>query len=207
VLVALAVVFAGAACRAAALATVVAFLVERAVVVAGADFTAADALRPPLAGAALAAVALVPRATLVAPVEAVPRAAAARPVDWAGALAAATFLAAALRPAAFFELSANLNPAAGLKRMPLEAAIFTGWPVRGLRPVRALRCVGLKLPKPYMVTRLPDRTWSPMVATKASTACSAWRRVRPVVVTISSTNWERFNAPPMCGEVRSFLAV
>lgn len=36
-----------------------------------------------------------------------------------------------------------------------------------------------------------------MVATTDSTASSAWRRLRPVVVTISSTNWERFNAPPM----------
>jgi len=149
VLTALAVALAGAALRAGAFATVEAvFLVERAVVVAGADFTAADALRPPLAGAALVVLAAAVRAVRVArAVVAVAREAAARPVP-AGALVAATFFAATFRPAAFFELSASLKPAAGLKRMPLEAGILTGWPVRGLRPVRALRCVGLKLPKP-----------------------------------------------------------
>jgi len=140
---------AGAGLRAGAFATVATvFLVERAVVV-GAALAAAEALRPPRAGAALAVVALVARALVAerALVAAV-RVAAVRPAPRAGALVAATLLAAALRPAAFLELSASLNPAAGLKRMPFDAAILTGWPVLGLRPVRALRCVGLKLPKP-----------------------------------------------------------
>jgi len=63
-------------------------------------------------------------------------------------LVATTFPARAFRPAAFFVLRSCLKPVAALKRIPLEAAIFTGWPVRGLRPVRAFRAVGLKLPKP-----------------------------------------------------------
>ncbi len=91
---------------------------------------AAATLRPvPLALVVLAAlVALVALAAV------------ARPAD---AFAAAVFLAAD-----FLALRSALKPVAGLKRIPLEAAILTGWPVRGLRPVRALREVGLKLPKP-----------------------------------------------------------
>jgi hypothetical protein len=143
----------------------------------------------PLDGAALAAAAdLAPRA-----LETTPPALAAALAALA-ARAGAAFLAAALLLAAFLALSASLKPAAGLKRMPFEAAIFTGAPVRGLRPVRALRCVGLKLPKPYRVTFCPDRTWSSIVPTKASTASSACRLDSPVVFAISSINWDRFNA-------------
>lgn len=124
----------------------VVFLVERAVVVAGAALDAADArrLRLPLAAAlavALVAVTFVARAVRLGPVVV----ARAR----AGALlAAAAFLTRAFLPAAFLALSAALKPAAGLKRMPFDAAILTGWPVLGLRPVRAFLDVALKLPKP-----------------------------------------------------------
>jgi hypothetical protein len=144
--VAFAAAFDGAALLAGALATAaVVFLVERAVVVAGAAFTAAEALRPRPPAAALAVEALAVGA-FTARVARPATPAAARPL--AGALLAAAFLAAAFLPAAFLALRAALKPAAGLKRMPFEAAILTGCPVRGLRPVRAFLDVALKLPKP-----------------------------------------------------------
>lgn len=103
----------------------------------GALFAAATDLRP----APLAAVAAVVVAALVALTA---FAGATRPAARPGeAFAAAAFFAAD-----FLALRSALKPVAGLKRMPLDAAIFTGCPVRGLRPVRALRDVGLKLPKP-----------------------------------------------------------
>jgi hypothetical protein len=164
-----AVVFAaaleGAALFAGATAAVV-FLDERAVVVARVALIAADALRPRPAVAVLLVVAFVARPATFFAVAALavafvafvafvtlvvlatrPLAVVARPRA-EDAFVAATFLAAVFRPAAFFELRATLKPAAGLKRMPLEAAILTGWPVRGLRPVRAFLAVGLKLPNP-----------------------------------------------------------
>lgn len=103
----------------------------------GTLFAAATDLRP----APLAAVAAVVVAALVALTA---FAGATRPAARPGeAFAAAAFFAAD-----FLALRSALKPVAGLKRMPLDAAIFTGCPVRGLRPVRALRDVGLKLPKP-----------------------------------------------------------
>ncbi|HET9059811.1 MAG TPA: hypothetical protein VFN61_07805 [Acidimicrobiales bacterium] len=134
---------------------------------AGAALTLEAALRLELAaGAAFVA--------LVALAGAAAREAVARPVDFAATaleavafeavaleaaaleavlfdavlLAGVALAAADLRDADFLALRSALKPVAGLKRMPLEAAIFTGAPVRGLRPVRALRAVGLKLPKP-----------------------------------------------------------
>gem|GEM_PF-4095975 len=113
----------------------------RAVALAGADFSALAAvaflagtaafLVVALAGAALADLAAL-LAALVAP----------------RAAALAVALAAAFLAADFLELSSDFSPAAGLKRIPLDAGIFTGAPVRGLRPVRALWEVGTKLPKP-----------------------------------------------------------
>ncbi|HUB70339.1 MAG TPA: hypothetical protein VL984_07945 [Acidimicrobiales bacterium] len=71
--------------------------------------------------ALVALVAFVALVALVALAAAPARALTVRPVALAGALEAATLLAGA-----FLELSSSLKPAAGLKRMPLEAAIFTG---------------------------------------------------------------------------------
>ncbi|HXW82325.1 MAG TPA: hypothetical protein VEJ84_22700 [Acidimicrobiales bacterium] len=121
----------------------------------GADFLAAAFLGVDFATAGAAFFAGLPAARVGALVAA---ATAFRPVVLAGALTAFVArpedaFAAAFAGAAFFEadflvLRSALKPVAGLKRMPLDAAIFTGWPVLGLRPVRALREVGLKLPKP-----------------------------------------------------------
>jgi hypothetical protein len=136
---------AGAALLAATFTTEATFLGGRPTGRAGAFATtalrpvvlAAEALEARAAGAALTALVAV-----------------ARPVDlaavaFAAALTGTAFLAgAAFLAAAFLLLRSALKPVAGLKRMPLDAAILTGWPVRGLRPVRALRAVGLKLPKP-----------------------------------------------------------
>ena len=136
---------------AAALATGAAFLGGRPTGRLATALVAAAALRPVALGAAaaLAAPARAAGAALVARAGAAARALETRPVTLAaGALAAVALAAASFLAGAFLELRSALKPAAGLKRMPLEAAIFTGWPVRGLRPVRALRDVGLKLPKP-----------------------------------------------------------
>jgi len=149
-----------------------AFFAARATGPEGAPLVAATARRPagPAVAAALVGTAFAALATL--PGSGSRDAVARTAVFGAGALAIAAeafaveafaaeafaaeavartglaFAAAALRPDGFLALRSALKPVAGLKRIPFEAAIFTAWPVRGLRPVRALRDVGLKLPKP-----------------------------------------------------------
>jgi hypothetical protein len=80
------------------------------------------------------------------------------------ALAGAAFLAA---PLAF---RAALNGEPGAKRTLLEAAIFTGAPVCGLRPVLAAREVGVKTPNPSNDTLSPLFTVEMMPSSTASTA-------------------------------------
>jgi hypothetical protein len=80
------------------------------------------------------------------------------------------------------------------KRTPFDAAIFTGAPVCGLRPMRAPRCVGLKRPKPTTETRRPERTSLMTVWTTALTAFSASRFVNDVVVLIASIRPDLFTA-------------
>ena len=61
----------------------------------------------------------------------------------------------------FFGLSAVLSVALGVNFIAVEAAIFTGAPVCGLRPVRAARLVWLNEPKPGHATFRPSSSpWS-----------------------------------------------
>ena len=53
--------------------------------------------------------------------------------------------------------------------------IFTASPVRGLRPVRALRACFSKVPKPLMATLSPLATVKVIISTMASTATVACR--------------------------------
>lgn len=82
----------------------------------------------------------------------------------------------------------DLNAAPGAKRTPFAAAICTGAPVCGLRPVRAARDVGTKLPKPRMLTLSPALAASMTASTKALSALSAWRFSRPALRAMSSIN-------------------
>jgi hypothetical protein len=87
------------------------------------------------------------------------------------------------------------------KRTALDAAIFTGAPVCGLRPIRAPRCVGLKLPNPTMETRRPARTSLTTERIKALTASCASRVVNDVVLLIASIRPDLFTRcpPPYSG--------
>jgi hypothetical protein len=93
-----------------------------------------------------------------------------------------------------FRMSLSIPLAA--KRTPRDAEMLTGAPVRGLRPMRAPRCVGLKLPKPATTTRRPDRTSFETTWTSAFTASSASRFANDVVLVTASISPDLFTAPP-----------
>jgi len=57
-----------------------------------------------------------------------------------------------------FPLRTSLSIALAANRTPRAGPMLTGAPVWGLRPIRAARRVGLKLPKPATTTRRPERT-------------------------------------------------
>src|SRR4029079_9300790 len=61
------------------------------------------------------------------------------------------------------------------KRTVLDALMAMGSPVFGLRPVRALRCATLKVPKPTSCTELPLPRLPEMESSTASTASPAAR--------------------------------
>jgi hypothetical protein len=87
------------------------------------------------------------------------------------------------------------------KRTDLDAAIFTGAPVCGLRPTRAPRCVGLKLPNPTTDTRRPARNSLMTQYSNALTASSESRFVNVVVLLIASIRPDLFTRcpPPYSG--------
>jgi pyrimidine deaminase RibD-like protein len=119
----------------------------------------------------------------------------------AGALLVAVFFAAALLSAAFFagaffELSRTLKALEGWNFTPLDAAILTGSPFWGLRPVRALRAVGLKVPKPKIETFSPERAAATTDSANALTAASACLRSRPAAAATASTSSDLFTPPP-----------
>jgi putative acetyltransferase len=91
-------------------------------------------------------------------------------------------------------LTTSLKVELAPKRTPLEAAIFTGAPVCGLRPVRAARRVGLKLPKPTTATRRPLLTSLMIVWTNALTASSASRFASEVDLLTASISSDLFTA-------------
>ncbi len=109
-------------------------------------------------------------------------------VRFAAVFLAAVFLAGAFRtaflPAAFFTgmdtpslgFNADLNVEPVANRTPFDAGIGTTAPVRGFRPTRGARAVGVNVPKPTTVTLRPDRTSAMMVANSASTTSSVVRR-------------------------------
>jgi hypothetical protein len=122
----------------------------------------------------------------------------ARPVFLAGA----AFLAAV----AFFvpprEFREDLKAAAGAKRTPLDAAILTGAPVCGLRPIRAALDVGVNVPNPKIETLVPALASAITESTKAETAASACLFSRPAVPATLSMSSVRFTATScVIGEV------
>src|SRR5437868_4534435 len=99
---------------------------------------------------------------------------------FAAVLLTVVFLAVDLLAAVFADdaflpprvLSASLKALAGVNRTLLDAAIFTGSPVCGLRPMRAARAVGLNVPNPKMLTRLPALASAITASNNAVTAVS-----------------------------------
>jgi len=93
-------------------------------------------------------------------------------------------------------LRTSFNIALAANRTPRAAAMLTGAPVCGLRPIRAARRVGLKLPKPATTTRRPDRTSLETTWTSALTASSASRFASDVVLLTAAISPDLFTAPP-----------
>jgi len=93
-------------------------------------------------------------------------------------------------------LTMSLSAPLAANRTPRAAAMRTGAPFCGLRPMRAPRCVGLKLPKPVTTTRRPARTSLATTRTTALTACSASRFASDVVTLTASISSDLFTQPP-----------
>ena len=85
-----------------------------------------------------------------------------------------------------YNLADNSLPA--LKRATFLAFILMVAPVCGLRPVRALRLVTEKVPKPTNVTLFPDLSALVTAPVKASSAALAWDLLRPASSAILATN-------------------
>ena len=90
------------------------------------------------------------------------------------ALLAAAFFTAIDTPSLGFNADLNAEPVAN--RTPFDAGIGTTAPVRGLRPTRGPRAVGLNAPNPITVTFCPDRTSATIVSNRESTTFSTVRR-------------------------------
>src|SRR5262245_54946381 len=75
----------------------------------------------------------------------------------------------------YFFYSGSFSAADGTKRTVLDAGIFIGSPVFGLRPVRAARFATLKEPKPTICTAFFLATPFAMHSSTASTASPAAR--------------------------------
>src|SRR5947208_748757 len=100
-------------------------------------------------------------------------------------LAGAAFLAAPLfRNSFHVELAENLTA--------FEAGILTATPVRGLRPVRARRCVAENEPSWGSVTLSPDFTAERSVPTNASSTRSASRLTTSASLATRSTSSDLF---------------
>lgn len=144
---------------------------------AAVDFAAADLVAVDLVAAGLAAVVLAG-------------------VRVEAALVGGAFLADAFLAGAFLLLSTVLTAVEGWNFTPLEAAILTSAPFCGLRPFRALRAVGLKVPKPKIETFSPDRAAVTTDSVNALTAASACLRSRPAAEATASTSSDLFTPPP-----------
>jgi hypothetical protein len=89
---------------------------------------------------------------------------------------------------------ADLKAEAGANRTLFDAAIFTGAPVCGFRPVRAARDVGVKVPNPKIDTLSPDLVSVITESMKATTAPSALRLSSPALSATESTSSDLFTA-------------
>jgi len=85
-------------------------------------------------------------------------------------------------------LRAALKAVAGWNFTVLEAAILTGAPVCGFRPVRAARDVGVKVPNPKIDTLLPVLVSSATGSIRAFTVFSATRLSTPAAAATFSTS-------------------
>src|SRR5680860_623128 len=88
--------------------------------------------------------------------------------------------------------TADLKPAPAVNFTPFDAAIWTGSPVRGLRPIRALRSVRDQATKPGSVTLSPLATALWTVSINASTAFCAAALLRSAAPATLSTSSDLF---------------
>src|SRR6059058_6242577 len=73
----------------------------------------------------------------------------------------------------YFLSTASLKPCPAANAGSVLASILISLPLTGLRPARALRLRGRKVPKPTTVTRLPFATLATMASNTAFTASPA----------------------------------
>ncbi len=108
----------------------------------------------------------------------------------AGAFLAERFRTAFLTAIASSSLgfNADLNAEPVANRTPFDAGIGTTAPVRGLRPTRGPRSIGLNEPNPTTVTFRPDRTSEMITPNRVSTKSSTARRDDDVVSLTARTS-------------------
>ena len=86
-----------------------------------------------------------------------------------------------------------MKPFSAVMRAFLRAGIFTGAPVAGLRPIRALVSTRANFAKPEMATGSPLAATPMMTSVRPLSAASTARASWPVCTATAFTNWERFN--------------
>jgi hypothetical protein len=94
--------------------------------------------------------------------------------------------------------TADLKAAPAENFTPFDAAIWTGSPVRGLRPVRAARDDCEKEPKPGSVTLSPDATAPCTASMTAFNARSASALLNPACSEMFSTSSDLFTLASEC---------
>src|SRR3546814_4475452 len=93
-----------------------------------------------------------------------------------------------------YRLTESLRPLPALNFGWVDALICIGSPVRGLRPVEALRCEQEKVPKPTRRTSSPFFS-APLIASKTpSTALPASLLLSPVVSATAHRKSTRLNS-------------
>ncbi len=105
-------------------------------------------------------------------------------------LLAAAFFTAIDTPSLGFNADLNADPVAN--RTPFDAGIGTAVPVRGFRPTRGPRALGVNDPNPTTVTFRPDRTSAMIVSNTPSTTSETVRRDESVDSLTARTSCDLF---------------
>src|SRR5688500_11330276 len=92
--------------------------------------------------------------------------------------------------------TASLKPCPAAKAGTVLAEILISLPLAGLRPARALRLRGRKVPKPTTVTRLPFATLATIASNTAFTASPA---AALLTLLAFAATWTRSDLVTTCG--------